>query len=207
MQGREWVTAGALAGIVGGAFLAVAIARSDDRRAVRVRKRLRREAKRLRKETRRLARETEDWVERARSNARIPERLARSFDGAEELRKSARGALTSGAAAAREAAGGAARGARGLLASAGGSSALDTAYDKARPYVRNMPWLASGALYGALLHAFNADGGRSVLGMIRGNGRSAGARSAAAQRLGVHLLYGTATALAFGLLSEWRRRH
>jgi hypothetical protein len=68
----------------------------------------------------------------------------------------------------------------------------------------------TGTLYGALLHALTSEGNRPLRRLVRGNGDSGygfrEARAAGAQRFGAHLLYGAATALAFELLAEWRKR-
>lgn len=204
MNSRDWVTAGTLAGVIGGAVLAAGLARSDGKRAAQMRKRLQREAKRLRKETRRLARDTEDWVERARRHAPAVRTLARRLDH-EDLRETATEALASKAAAVKQTAAEAARGTRDLLAGAASSAGLDTAYARARPYLGGLPWLMTGTLYAALLHALSAEGGRPVRRLVRrsGNGYEG---TQGAGRLGVHLLYGVATALAFELLAEWRKR-
>jgi hypothetical protein len=213
MQSRDWVTAGAVAGVIGGVVLAVGLARADGAHGTQMHKRLRREAKRLKKETRRLARDTEDWVERARRHAPSARGLAKRFDGAElrsaaaDARDTAAEAIASKAAALRHAAAEATRGTRGALASAASSTGLDAAYGRARPYLADLPWLMTGTLYGALLHTLTADNGRPLIGLLRGNGGKDGARTAAAQRLGIHLAYGVVTALAFELLAEWRKRH
>jgi hypothetical protein len=216
MQSRDWVTAGAVAGVLGGVVLAVGLARSDGKHATQMRKRLRREAKRLKKETRRLARDTEDWVERARRHAHLPRGLTERFDGADlrrtatEVRDAASEAIAAKAAAVKHAARDAARGTRGALASAGSSghldTALETAYERAAPVLGNVPWLMTGTLYGALLHLLSAEGGRPLVGLLRGDAGRYGDGTQAAQRLGVHLAYGFVTALAFELLAEWRKR-
>jgi hypothetical protein len=48
---------------------------------------------------------------------------------------------------------------------------------------------------------------RDLLQHSNGNGSVAGVDTMPAQRLGKHIAYGVATALALELLAEWRRRH
>lgn len=199
----RWTTAGALAGVMGGVVLAVGVARSDARRVKRVRRRLRRETKRLRRETLRLARDTERWLEHTRTHARLPEprdtRLGkRRAAGAARVTD----AISSRVEATREAGADAAHRTRHVLASA----ACGSAYRKIRSYLRQMPWLTNRTMYGAILHALNVEGPRSH-GLLKG-GRSHPAARAAAQRLGMHLLFGAVAALAFELLAADRhRRH
>jgi hypothetical protein len=198
MNGMRWTTAGALAGVVGGVVLAVGVARSDARRAKRVRKRLRRETKRLRRETLRLARDTEEWLEHTRRHARLPHpRDARL--GKRGAAARATDAISSRMEATRQAGADAAHRTRHLLTSA----APGSAYGKMRTYLRQL--LMNGTMSGAILHALTSEGARSAHGLLE-SGRYPPAARAAAQRLGMHLLLGALAAFAFELLAVAERR-
>jgi hypothetical protein len=79
------------------------------------------------------------------------------------------------------------------------ATAFGIAYSKARGYLKGLPWPLAGALYGAGLYVVNVGGLAPLLGITRGEWK-APAR-VVGQRLGMHVLFGTATALTYELLA------
>jgi predicted outer membrane lipoprotein len=80
------------------------------------------------------------------------------------------------------------------------ATAFGVAYAKAKSYVGNLPWPLAGAAYGAGLYAVNIVGLAPLLGITRGEWNER--PRVIGQRLGMHVLFGIATALAYELFSD-----
>ena len=86
------------------------------------------------------------------------------------------------------------------LAAGAGFGALFAAL---RPALGGLPAAAAGALYGAGLYAVNIAGVAPLLGITRGEQNAPPAQ--AAERFGLHVLFGVVTAVALDALARDRR--
>lgn len=84
-----------------------------------------------------------------------------------------------------------------------GSAGFGLGYEALRPALGGTPPVLAGALYGAGLYALAIGGVAPLLGITQGEQNAPA--PVVAQRLGMHILYGVVTALAFEGLS--RRHH